>query len=90
MIDLLVKLLSKIGAIENVVYTEDHDGDVRLRIAHLTKFGIYVVSKLDFCGSCILRPDGNIDNSYVTNWKPYRIGEQMKAWMRDAKTPSAE
>lgn len=66
----------------NVVWTEDMDGAVRLRLAHKTQFGTYTVKGIWSDRSGKLATSGVIlDGSYMERWKPYRLRADMRHWL---------
>lgn len=80
------KLLALMGLC-SVVYTEDYDGDVRLRIAHHTPFDRYCVKGICSWRVGYLRADGRImAGSYMRRWLPYRLTPEMRAWLKKCES----
>jgi hypothetical protein len=54
-----------------LVYTQDHDGEIRLRKVTKTLFGNYTVTGMTGCCHGILIFDGTVSNgAYIKYWIP--------------------
>ena len=57
-----------------LVWLQDHDGEVVLRIARRTPFGLECYRHPPGGGRCLLFPDGSFKGpSYVDAWKPHNV-----------------
>lgn len=68
--DRMRKLIAKLFGLP-LAYTQDHDGEMRLRIVRRDPFGEYTVRGVVWFRIGFLKPDGSISNgSYLRKWKP--------------------
>ena len=55
-----------------LVWLQDHDGEVTLKLAWRNPFGLFCYRHTPQVGMCVLHPDGTVGGlSYVHAWKPY-------------------
>lgn len=66
------RLLALLGCF-SLVWTQDHDGEVRLRIAHRNPFGEWACNAIGPPCSVILNPDGTTRGKYyVRRWMEWK------------------
>lgn len=74
--DTLQKIIAFLARRE-LVWLRDYDGEVVLRIARRTPFGLECYRYPPGGGRCLLFPDGTFKGpSYVDEWKPYNTGNK--------------
>ncbi len=57
-----------------LVWTQDHDGEVRLRAAWQSPFGEWWCHGIGWCGHMTLLPNGGVEarrGAYVVRWKEW-------------------
>ena len=70
---IIKKILAKLGIIQ-LVWLEDHDGDITLSIKRKHPFGGYMAYRIYLTGRVVrLLPDGStLGTDYVKRWMDYK------------------